>query len=119
MSRFAPNAHMTAIIDDWAPYYIARTQAVLDGTWKSEDTFGGFDSGMVKMGPMNANLPADVVSMAKAAEEEIRSGKLHPFAGPITKQDGSIVAADGSVLPIGDQLGMNFYVQGVEGQIPG
>ena len=40
MIQFAPKAQLTAIIDDWAPYYVARVQAVLDGTWKKSDTRG-------------------------------------------------------------------------------
>ena len=39
MHEFAPNAQLTAIIDEWAPYYVARTKAVLDGTWESTDTW--------------------------------------------------------------------------------
>ena len=39
MERFAPKAQLTAIIDDWAPYYVARAKAALEGTWKSEDTW--------------------------------------------------------------------------------
>ena len=51
MAAFAPNALLTSIIDNWADYYIARTQAVLDGSWVSTDTFGGMDANMVEMGP--------------------------------------------------------------------
>jgi len=49
MAPFAPNALLTSIIDNWADYYIARTQAVLDGSWVSTDTFGGMDANMVEM----------------------------------------------------------------------
>ena len=40
MIHFAPKAQLTSIIDNWGPYYVARTQAVLDGTWESSDTWG-------------------------------------------------------------------------------
>ena len=33
MYNFAPDSQMTAIIDQWGPYYVARVKAVLDGTW--------------------------------------------------------------------------------------
>ena len=33
MIHFAPKAQLTAIIDEWGPYYVERAQAVLDGTW--------------------------------------------------------------------------------------
>ena len=33
MKQFGPKARLSSIIDDWAPYYITRTQAVMVGTW--------------------------------------------------------------------------------------
>ena len=33
MTNFGKKAHLTSIIDDWDGYYVARTKAVLDGTW--------------------------------------------------------------------------------------
>ena len=32
MAEFSPMPRISSIIDNWAPYYIARTQAVIDGT---------------------------------------------------------------------------------------
>ena len=51
MVHFAPKAQLTSIIDNWAPYYIARAKAVLDGTWESADTWNGMAAGTVKMAP--------------------------------------------------------------------
>ena len=46
------------------------------------------------------------------------AGTLHAFTGPIKKQDGSDWLADGATAPDGDLLGMNFYVEGIVGDIP-
>ena len=118
MGKFGPNAQMTSIIDNWSPYYIARTKAVMDGTWESMDTFHGIEEGMVAFAPYNDNLPKDVVALAEYARLGIMLGKIHPFTGPINKQDGSPWLADGEIAPLGDLLGMNFYVEGVEGVLP-
>ena len=119
MSPFAPNAHLTAIIDEWAPYYVARTKAVLDGTWTSQDTWHGIDEGMVVMSEYNADvLPADVIADAEATEEAIRTGALHPFAGPIRDQQGNEVVAAGEVMSDGALLTMDYYVMGVDGSVP-
>ncbi|GJL88592.1 MAG: BMP family ABC transporter substrate-binding protein [Minwuia thermotolerans] len=118
MSRFGPTAQMTAIIDNWTPYYVARVKAALDGEWKSEDTWGGFSTGMVALAPYNANLPADVVAEAEAARKAIAAGTLHPFTGPLNRQDGSVWLKAGETAPDGDLLGMNFYVEGIEGSVP-
>ena len=33
MAQYAPKPRVSSIIDNWAPYYIARTKAFMDGTW--------------------------------------------------------------------------------------
>ena len=89
MTRFGSKAHLTAIVDVWDDYYVARTKAVLDGTWKSEDTWTGLKEGMLEMAPYNPGIPADVIALAKQAEADIKSGKRHPFQGPVHNQEAS------------------------------
>lgn len=118
MIRFAPKTQLTAIVDNWGDYYVQRTKAVLDGTWKSQDVWGGLDSGMVKMAPYT-NMPDDVKKMAEETEEAIRSGKLNPFKCPVFKQDGTEVECGGGTALSDEQiLGMNFYVKGVDDKFP-
>jgi basic membrane protein A len=117
MIKFAPKTQLTAIIDNWAPYYIARTRAALDGSWKSTDTWDGMSTGMVEMAPYT-NLPAAVVAMARDTQAKITSGALHPFAGPIQKQDGTQAVKAGETLDDGTLLGMNWYVKGIDDKLP-
>jgi simple sugar transport system substrate-binding protein len=117
MIKFAPKAQLTAIVDNWAPYYIRRVGQVIDGTWKSESSWDGMAEGTVNLAPFT-NLPEDVVKMANETAEAIKTGKLHPFTGPITKQDGTVVGEAGKGLPDGDILGMNWYVKGIDDQLP-
>ena len=65
MSKFAPTTELTASTDVWGPYYIKRIGDVMDGTWKSTDTWGGFDSGMLAMSPFT-NMPDDVAGAGHA-----------------------------------------------------
>jgi len=118
MERFAPKAQLTSIVDNWADYYIARTKAALDGTWKSEDTWGGFAANMVNMAPYK-NMPDDVKKMAEETEAAIRSGKLNPFKCPVLKQDGTEVECRGNGALADEQiLSMNFYVKGIDDKLP-
>jgi simple sugar transport system substrate-binding protein len=117
MIKFAPKAQMTAVVDNWAPYYVRRVKAVIDGTWKSEMSWDGMAEGTVQIAPFT-NVPDDVAKMAADTSEAIKTGKLHPFTGPITKQDGSVVGEAGKDLPDGDILGMNWYVKGMDDQLP-
>ena len=118
MSAFGPNAQLTAIIDDWGPYYLQRVLAARYGTWESTDTFDGTKEGMVGFAPLSDKLPADVKAMAQKTIDGLRAGTVDVFAGPINRQDGSEWVKAGESAPLGDLLGMNFYVEGIEGSIP-
>lgn len=118
MSEYAPFPRVSSIIDDWAPYYIARTKAVMDGTWTSVSTWDGIGAGMVGIGEISDAVPADVKAEALALKDKLASGEYHAFTGPLKKQDGSDWLAAGETADDGTLAGMNFYVEGLEGDIP-
>ncbi|MDQ7071760.1 MAG: BMP family ABC transporter substrate-binding protein [Rhodobacterales bacterium] len=119
MAEFADGPRVSSIIDNWAPYYIERTRAVMDGTWTSVNTWDGIAQGMVGIGEITDRVPADVKAEATALKDSIASGDYHPFTGPLKKQDGSDWLAAGETADDGTLAGMNFYVEGIEGDIPG
>ena len=117
-ARFAPKAQMTAIVDDWSSYYIERTKAVLNGAWKSKDTFGGMDVDMVHLAPY-ANIPDDVKKMAEETAAAIKAKKLNPFKCPVLGQDGKPVECkDGKALTDKQITSMNWYVKGIDDTVP-
>ena len=87
-SAFAPKGQLTAIIDNWSPYCIARTQAVLDGTWQSHNVWYGLKEGMVEIAPYGPSVPPEVAAAADTVKNEIIAGTRHPFTGPIMDQSG-------------------------------
>jgi len=117
MIAAGPKTQLTSIVDTWGAYYIKRTQAVLDGTWKTGQIWDGLKDGILTMAPYT-NMPDDVEKLAEETEAKIRSGELHPFTGPVKKQDGSEWLADGQVSDDGTLLGMNFYVAGIDDKLP-
>ncbi|MEP4036335.1 BMP family ABC transporter substrate-binding protein [Pseudophaeobacter sp.] len=118
MAEYGPKPRVSSIIDDWAPYYIARTQAVMDGTWASGNTWDGIGAGMVGIGEISDAVPADVKEAALTMKAALADGSYHAFTGPINKQDGSAWLAEGEVADDGTLAGMSFYVEGIEGDIP-
>ncbi len=110
----APKAQLTSLIDNWGPYYIARTKAAMDGTWKSQASWDGLAEGTVQMAPYT-NMPDDVAAAAADIQEKIKTGAFHPFTGPIVKQDGTEVIPAGQVLDDVSLLTMDYYVKGVDG----
>jgi len=118
MHEFGKKAHLTAIIDNWAPYYVARTKAVIDGTWKSKDTWDGLKSGMVQLAPYNEAIPIDVVALAEETRKGIIAGTIHPFVGEIRDQQGNVLVKEGERASDEALLGMSVYVEGIDGTIP-
>lgn len=118
MSKYGPNAHLTATTHVWDTYYSKVAKDVLDGTWKSDTVWGGIKEGMIELAPLNKKIPADVVALVEKTKTAIADSSFHPFTGPIKKQDGTVVAKAGKHLTDEDLLSMTYYIEGVLGNIP-
>ncbi|MGB3556456.1 MAG: BMP family ABC transporter substrate-binding protein [Jannaschia sp.] len=118
MAAFKPEPRIASIIDDWSPYYIERIGALMDGTYEQTASWGGMPEGEVVIGEITEAVPAEVKAEAEAMIAAITDGSYHPFTGPISKQDGSVWLADGEVAEDGALAGMDFYVEGISGDIP-
>jgi basic membrane protein A and related proteins len=117
--KFGPKAQLTAIINNWTPYYVDRVKLALDNKWATGDVWGGLNSKIVQMAPYT-NMPDDVKKLAMDTEAAITGGKLHPFKCPIVDQDGKTVECKGGAnLDDGQILGMNFYIKGIDDKVPG
>jgi simple sugar transport system substrate-binding protein len=118
MIKFGPKSQLTAIVENWGPYYVDRVKLALDKKWASGDFWGGLSTGIVHMAPFT-NMPEDVKKLATDTEAAISSGKLHPFKCPVLAQDGKPVECKGGAnLDDGQILGMNFYIKGIDDKLP-
>ena len=118
MAAFKPEPRIASIIDNWSPYYIKRVGALMDGTYEQTASWAGMPEGEVVIGEITEAVPAEVKAEAEAMIAAITDGSYHPFTGPINKQDGSVWLEDGQVAEDGELAGMNFYVEGISGDIP-
>ena len=116
--KFAPKAQLTATIDNWSPYYIAKVQAVMDGTWKTGDYFGHMNEDVVQMAPFT-NMPADVKAFAQKIKDGITNGKYFAFTGPIKDNTGKLQLKDGEIADDGHLNSMMYYVEGIDAKVPG
>ena len=119
MTAYGPKAHLGSAIIDWAPYYIKAVGEALDGKWATGQTWWGVKEGAIDLVSLAADVPED----AKAKLEEVRSGlkagTYNIWKGPISDNTGKEVLAEGSMADDKFLGGINFYVQGVEGKVPG
>ncbi len=118
MSKYGPDAQITAVTHVWDKYYTHVAQTVLDGTWKPDHVWGGIKDGMIKMGPFGKAVPQDVRDLEEKAEAEIAAGKLNPFTGPMKDNQGKLRLTAGQTITDDALSKMNYYVEGVEGTLP-
>ena len=120
MRGVAPDAQIVAVVHEWGRYYSRRAKAVLDGTWKTGDVWGGVREGMVRVGDFGSRVPLAVQQEVLARQADIAAGRLLPFAARQAVRDnqGHVVIAAGQALTDAQILQMNWLVQGVQGKLP-
>src|SRR5574343_305757 len=117
MRKIGPDAQIIAVTHQWGDYYTRRVKAVLDGSWKSGSVWGGVKEGMIRVGDFGPKVPKKVQDEALELQKAVGSGKLVPFAGPITDNEGREVLAKGLRLTDEQILNMEYLVQGVVGKV--
>jgi basic membrane protein A len=115
MSKFAPKAHLTAPVWNWAPIYTEIVQEVREGTWKSRDIWYGLEHKVVDLAPFGPMVPKDIQQKVLAKKEALTRGQAKVFVGPIKDQQGKVRIAEGQVATDVQLLSMDWFVQGVIG----
>ena len=120
MRRIAPDAQILAVTHQWGGYYTQRARALLDGSWKSGNVWGGVREGMIRVEGFGSAVPLAVQQEVLAREKDIASGRLKPFWArqAVLDNEGHEVIAKGQSLSDAQILGMNWLVQGVQGKLP-
>ncbi len=118
MSKYGPKAQLAAVTHNYGDLYTRIARSVLDKTWKSEAIWNGIKEGAIKLVGVNSVVPKDVVDLVEKTRQGIADGSVHPFQGPVKDQSGKVVVEAGKSLTDKDLLGMNYYVEGVQGKIP-
>ncbi len=120
MTAYAPNAHLASAVINWVPYYKKATQEALDGTWKGGGhTWWGVKEGAIDIVSISDKVPADVKTKVDAVKAGLKDGSFVIWKGPITSNDGKEMVAAGTNADDKFLGGINFFVKGVEGKVPG
>ena len=118
MSSAAPKAVLVSRVWHWGVFYVKVLKEVHNGTWKSEQYWGGMKDGIVDLAPFGPMVPDDVKQYVNKRKQDILNGKFDPFQGPIYDQDGNLRVKEGEELSDADKLNIQWFVKGVIGTIP-
>ena len=121
MRSVGPDAQIVAATHQWGAYYTQRAKAVLNGSWKTGNIWGGVREGMIRMEGFGSKVPAAVQQEVLARQKDMAAGKIQPFAAgkqPLHDNQGAVRIAAGQALSDEQILPMNWLVEGVQGQLP-
>ena len=116
---FAPKQWLTAAVYNWGPYYLRRTKAAMNGTWKTGFYYGNIKDGFTGLAPYGPKVKAKTKRMIAAKKAALLSGKFYEFRGPLYDQKGKLRVKKGQRLTVHDLYAMNWLVRGVIGSAKG
>ena len=119
MTAYGPKAHLGSAIINWAPYYIKTVGEVLDGKWATGQTWWGVKEGAIDLVSLAADVPEEAKKALDDVKAGLKAGSYNIWKGPISDNTGKEVLAKDAVADDKFLGGINFFVKGVEGKVPG
>jgi basic membrane protein A and related proteins len=120
MTAYGPKAHLASAIINWGPYYIKATKEALDGSWKGgAGVWWGVKEGAIDIVSIAEDVPAETKAKVEEVKKGLADGSYVIWKGPITDNAGKVVVAKDAAADDKFLSGVNFYVKGVEGKVPG
>jgi basic membrane protein A and related proteins len=120
MTAYGPKAHLASAIINWGPYYIQATKEALDGSWKGGGgVWWGVKEGAIDIVSIAEDVPAETKTKVEEVKKGLADGSFVIWKGPITDNTGKVVVEKDAAADDKFLSGVNFYVKGVEGKVPG
>jgi simple sugar transport system substrate-binding protein len=120
MTAYGPTAHLGSAITNWGPYYIKATQEVLDGKWTGNSgIWWGVKEGTIDIVSIANDVPPETRVRVNDVKAGLRDGSYVIWKGPILDNTRRVIIKPGFAADDNFLSGMNFYVLGVEGKVPG
>lgn len=118
MRQYAPNYNLTSTVWNWGAYYANQVQQVMDGTWKSTNWVGTLKDNVMGLAPFSDKVPDNVKQAVAAKEQQFKDGTFNVFQGPVKDNHGNLKVPAGQVLSDSDSASINWYVEGIQGELP-
>ncbi len=118
MSKFGPKAQLAASVFHWETIYEPVLKQVANKTWKSSVYKYGVQQNAVNIENFGPAVTTVMKNKALQVKDALHKGTLHPFQGPIYKQDGQLLVPKGKILTDVDLSKVNYYVKGVDSVFP-
>ena len=119
MTAYGPKAHLASAVINWGPYYVHTVKDVLEGKTASTQSWWGVKEGAIDIVSIADDVPAETKAKLDEIKAGLKDGSFVIWKGPIMDNTGKEQIAKDAVADDKFLGGLNFYVKGVEGKIPG
>ena len=120
MTAYGPKAHLASAVINWGPYYIKATQEALEGKWSGGSAaWWGVKEGAIDIVSIAEDVPAETRAKVDEVKKGLKDGSFVIWKGPILNNAGKEVLQKDQVADDKFLGGINFFVKGVEGKVPG
>ena len=120
MTAYGPKAHLASAVINWGPYYIKATREALDGSWKGGGgVWWGVKEGAIDIVSIAEDVPAETKSKVADVRKGLADGSFVIWKGPMSDNSGKEMVAKDAAADDKYLGGLNVYVKGVEGKVPG
>jgi simple sugar transport system substrate-binding protein len=119
MTAYGPKAHLASSIINWTPYYIKATKDALEGTWTTGGVWWGVKEGAIDIVSIAEDVPAETKAKVDEVKAGLKDGSFAIWKGPLVDNTGKTLLKKDEVADDKFLSGVNFYVKGVEGKVPG
>jgi basic membrane protein A and related proteins len=127
--RLGADVHYAMSIWHWGVFYEKLVRAIISGSWKvvveSLDAgsdllhfWWGMDTGIVDIFYSLTHLPRETQMLVDFMRKMIIRNEFQIFRGPIYDQSGKLQISEEIVATHDTIMGMDWFVEGVEGDIP-
>ena len=119
MTAYGPKAHLASAVINWGPYYTKAVTEAIEGKWATGASWWGVKEGAIDIVSIADDVPADIKTKVADVKKGLADGSFSIWKGPIVDNAGKEILAKDAVADDKFLGGVNFYVKGVEGKVPG
>jgi basic membrane protein A len=115
----APDQWLSGFTYDFSKFLVKSVKDLRGGAWKPDLYYGDLSNGTIDMLPFGSSVPQSVIDKVERAREQLVSGDLVIFRGPIKSNEGEMVVPAGDALREPDQLVKccEWLIEDARGQI--
>ncbi|MBP6617991.1 MAG: BMP family ABC transporter substrate-binding protein, partial [Burkholderiaceae bacterium] len=112
-------AHLASAVINWGPYYTKAVTEAIEGKWTTGASWWGVKEGAIDIVSIADDVPADIKTKVADVKKGLADGSFSIWKGPLVDNTGKEILAKDAVADDKFLGGVNFYVKGVEGKVPG